>query len=103
MTYLTFLLIFLVPPIAVLLAALRDRLTRRHWATLALIAAIALAYTAPWDNALVRNGVWSFAPARVLHPVIGVVPVEEYLFYVLQVLLTGLLTIWWLQRSQSGD
>lgn len=103
MSYLTFLLIFLVPPIAALLVALRGRVTRRQWATLALIAAIALAYTTPWDTALVRNGVWSFGPAHIAHLVIGVLPMEEYLFYVLQVLLTGLFTIWWLRRSQPHD
>jgi lycopene cyclase domain-containing protein len=103
MNYLAFLLIFLVPPIAVLIVVLFRRLSRRQCRTLALIIALAVAYTAPWDNALVRTGVWSFAPARTLHIAIGVVPAEEYIFYALQVVLTGLLTIWLLQRPPPHD
>ena len=64
--------------------------------------AAALAYTAPWDNALVRNGVWSFARRQVLGPIIGVIPVEEYTFYLLQVALTGLVVLLLLERSRMG-
>ena len=66
------------------------------------MAIVALIYTGPWDNAIILNGVWSFNPGQVLGPVIGVVPLEEYLFYILQVAFTGLLTVWLLRRPRAG-
>ena len=101
MSYGVFLLIFLGTPIAGLLAALRGRVPGSALRALALTGALALLYTAPWDNALIRNHVWSFGRSHVLGVVLGVVPLEEYLFYLLQVTLTGLLTLW-LLRSRVG-
>jgi lycopene cyclase domain-containing protein len=60
-------------------------------------------YTAPWDNAIILNGVWSFSRSQVLGTVIGVVPLEEYIFYVLQVALTGLFTVWLLRRFHEPE
>jgi lycopene beta-cyclase len=91
-TYLAFLALFLAPPILLLAWANRGRLAGVHPRAarfLALVAAIALVYTTPWDNYLVWRGVWGYGKARVLGT-IGWVPVEEYLFFVLQPLLTGL-------------
>lgn len=102
MSYLAFLLIFLVPPICLLLFLLRGHIDRLAWRAMALIAGAALVYTGPWDNAIILNGVWSFVPAHVLNVVIGVVPLEEYIFYVLQVLLTGLFTLWLLTRKRAA-
>ncbi len=59
---------------------------------------VALAYTTPWDNYLVATGVWYYDPARVWNIVLGYVPLEEYLFFVLQVTLTGLITLWLIRR-----
>jgi lycopene cyclase domain-containing protein len=91
--------LFLVVPIGGLLVALHGRLPRWAWPTAAFTTLVALAYTAPWDNALIRNGVWSFGPGHVVGVVLGVVPLEEYVFYILQVVFTGLFTIWLLQRQ----
>lgn len=88
MSYLAFLAVFLLPPIAVL--ATRVRLGRRR-AAYAALPAVALLWTTPWDNYLVARGVWSYGEGRVLGT-IGFVPVEEYLFFLLQPLLTGLVT-----------
>lgn len=101
MSYFGFLALFLVIPIGALLAALRGRLPAWAWPTAAFTTLVALAYTAPWDNALIRNGVWSFGHSHVVGVVLGVVPLEEYLFYILQVAVTGLFTIWLLQRHGS--
>jgi len=97
-----FLLVFLGVPIALFLLLLRGRIAPRVWGTLALTAGAALLYTAPWDNAIILNGVWSFDPAHVLNVVIGVVPLEEYLFYILQVAATGLCTVWLLRRYRPN-
>lgn len=101
MSYLAFLLIFLLPPICLLLFALRAHRDRLPWRTLALTAGAALLYTAPWDNAIIRAGVWSYSPSHVIGVRIGEVPLEEYLFYLLQVTLTGLFA-WWLLRRDGA-
>lgn len=56
-----------------------------------MMAALALVYTTPWDNYLVSHGVWSYRPERVATSWrIGYVPLEEYFFFVLQPIFTGL-------------
>ncbi len=92
MTYLRFHLVFMVPAIAVLALLVllrRPRPDSRAWWSLAALSGLALTYTTGWDNYLVSRGVWSYGPDRVLGT-IGWVPVEEYLFFLLQPLLTGL-------------
>lgn len=92
MSYLAFLLVFIVPPLLVLAWTQRRRLRdihRRAGLFLALMALIALVYTTPWDNYLIWRGVWNYGSDRVVGT-IGYVPVEEYLFFILQPLLTGL-------------
>ncbi len=101
MSYFAFLALFLVVPIGGLLVALRGRVPAWAWPVAAFTTLVALAYTAPWDNALIRNGVWSFGRTHVIGAVVGVVPFEEYVFYILQVAMTGLFTIWLLQRQTS--
>jgi lycopene beta-cyclase len=89
-TYLQFHLVFILPPL-LLLALLRPwrRLRPGAWRFLLLLALIAFAYTTPWDNYLVARNVWGYGPERVMGT-IGYVPVEEYLFFILQPFLTGL-------------
>ena len=87
MTYLQFHLAFTVPPI-VALALLQGR-TRQPWGPLGLMVAAAFVYTTPWDNWLVANEIWTYPPGAVLATV-GYVPVEEYAFFVLQTIMTGL-------------
>lgn len=97
MTYPQFLALFLGLPIGVLLLYNRglDRITAL---TLLGVSLLALVYTAPWDNLLVINGVWSYGPHQVLGVILGHVPLEEYGFYVLQVIMTGTLTTLLLRR-----
>ena len=93
MTYLSFLLLFLGLPLAALLAlmaARRQLPTRRVLMAVGVHILLALVYTTPWDNYLVATGVWAYARARVLGVTLGWVPLEEYGFFVLQTLLTGL-------------
>jgi lycopene cyclase domain-containing protein len=101
MTYFGFLLRFLVVPILILLAiAWWDHRRGRTlppdlrawpvWLPIAALALIALVYTTPWDNYLVATRVWWYEPDLVTGLVIGYVPIEEYTFFVLQPILTGL-------------
>ncbi len=103
MTYFGFLLRFLVIPILVFLAitywdnknnkpAHGFKNGRAVWAGIAIHVILAVVYTTPWDNYLVATGVWYYNPALVTGFVIGYVPIEEYTFFVLETILTGL---WW--------
>lgn len=95
MTYLQFLALFILPPLAVLALLVRRTPVRRLGLTAAALPLIALVYTTPWDNYLVASGVWDYGAARVIGT-IGYVPVEEYLFMVLQ----SLLVLAWLVRCR---
>lgn len=101
MSYLSFHLFFLLPPIVLMGATLPRSLDkmggwRARWA-LPFISIIALLYTTPWDNYLVAKEVWWYGPNRVI-ATIGFVPVEEYMFFVLQPILTGLFLFQYVAR-----
>jgi len=100
MSYAIFLLLFLGLPLCALLRVVR--LPRAAHIAIGATGVLALLYTAPWDNALILNGVWSYGRGHVLGATIGVVPLEEYLFYILQVLLAGTITAWLLPRLSAG-
>ena len=110
MTYFGVLLTFIVPPLLLLLIWvprdlwrwLSSRRTPVDWRAYGILVAhvvIALAYTTPWDNYLVATGVWWYDPQLVTGLKLGWVPLEEYVFFILQTLLTGL---WLLGLRQSA-
>lgn len=104
MTYFGFLLRFLVIPMLIFLAIHyllplpgRERAGvrvngRAVWTAIAVHVFLAVAYTTPWDNYLVATGVWYYNPDLVTGIVLGFVPIEEYTFFVLETILSGL---WW--------
>ncbi len=103
MSYAVFLVVFLALPILALTALLRGALGQRWWwaATVATILA-ALVFATPWDNYMVAAGVWSYDPARFSSILLGRVPLEEYLFYMLQTTLTALVTLALLSRRRNA-
>src|SRR5512142_2737525 len=90
MTYALFLAVFLAIPIVILLWLLRRSLRRTELVWLGLLMGIALIYTTPWDNYLVANRIWWYHPDLVTGITIGWVPIEEYTFFLLQPLMSGL-------------
>jgi lycopene cyclase domain-containing protein len=102
-TYLEFLALFLIPPILLMLVLERRRLRRALLWQLPVVIGLAILYTAPWDRVLILERVWTYPAGRVLGGTVLRVPVEEYGFYVLQVILAGLVTaaVWrrWEARS----
>jgi lycopene cyclase domain-containing protein len=64
---------------------------------------VAVVYTTPWDNYLVATRVWWYDPELVTGIVIGWVPIEEYTFFVIQTIMTGLFTAWLMRRMPIGD
>ena len=120
LSYAGFHCLFTLPAIAVLAYRLRQRVAAEHAAARGserellaqvqrairdtqvlrvrvlraglVLAALALVYTTPWDNYLVASGIWSYPPGRVA-VTLGWVPLEEYLFFVIQ---TALTLLWFL-------
>lgn len=103
MTYFSFLLRFLVIPIIIFLVITYwdhkknrplhgFRNGRAVWTAIGVHVLLAVAYTTPWDNYLVATGVWYYNPELVTGLVLGYVPIEEYTFFVLETILSGL---WW--------
>jgi lycopene cyclase domain-containing protein len=99
--YVIFLVYFLLVPLILLsLLALWDRKRSSSFPPalqghspmkiLGLLIVIALVYTTPWDNYLVATRVWWYNPKLVMGIMLGWVPLEEYLFFVLQPLMIGL-------------
>ena len=104
MTYFGVLAGFVIPPTLILMLLVpRDiwhRLlkgqVRVYWApylAVLLHVLLALVYTTPWDNYLVATNVWWYDPDLVTGITLGWVPIEEYTFFVVQTLLTGLWTL----------
>ena len=113
MTYFGFLTIFLGLPLLFLGGLMGYDIrqkrclpdTLRNWPPVVALAAhvaVALIYTTPWDNYLVANRVWWYDPQLVTGIVWGWVPLEEYTFFVLQPLLTGLWLICLARRIEAG-
>lgn len=102
MSYFAFLIIFLGLPLLTLTTITwRDRRRERRlpaalsawplgWVILAHVL-IAVIYTTPWDNYLVATQVWWYDPDLVTGVTIGWVPIEEYTFFILQTIFTGLM------------
>src|SRR5512141_2555047 len=104
MTYPIFLLVFLLAPVVVLSLRWRNDIRQGWWQRAVIATTIAaLVYTTPWDNYLVATRVWYYDPARVLGVTIGWVPIEEYTFFVLQTLLTGLWLLWLVGRVAPAE
>jgi lycopene cyclase domain-containing protein len=101
MSYLQFLTTFLLPPACILGAWVVFSSHRRNLpeaqiplrlglGAVFLHVVIAVLYTTPWDNYLVATRVWWYDPDLVTGVTLGWVPLEEYIFFVLQTLTVGL-------------
>ena len=109
MTYWFFLFLFLFIPIIIFLViALLDPyrglavparfLSMPYWTAIALHMLIAPTYTFLWDNYLVANRIWWYDESLVSGIILWWVPVEEYMFFILQPLLGGLILLYILRR-----
>jgi lycopene cyclase domain-containing protein len=114
MSYFGFLLQFVVVPILILAAltlydgrqgrTLPDRLRfLSPWLALGVLVVIAVVYTTPWDNYLVASRVWWYNPALVTGITLGWVPIEEYTFFMLQPVLSGLWLLFLARRLPARD
>ena len=101
MTYFGILALFMLTPLLLLLLWVPRDIWHWIWhgggpinwapyLYILLNIALALIYTTPWDNYLVATGVWWYDPTLVTGLTLGWVPIEEYIFFILQTALTGL-------------
>lgn len=109
MTYFTFVGQFLLLPIIVLIVL--NRLDARRgrslppdlagwpaWAVVLGHMGLALVYAAPWDSYMIATGVWWYDPDLLSGLALGRIPVEEYLFFILQPVLAGLWLVYLARR-----
>ena len=107
MTYLDFHLWFNLPALCLLLFFNRRRLQPAHWKALAVLSAIVMVATTPWDNWAVHRGIWAFDATRVhmvTVPLGGVnwrLPLEEYAFFLLETIEVTLLTLLFLPKPPA--
>jgi lycopene cyclase domain-containing protein len=112
MTYFGFLLRFLVIPGSIFLGITYwDNKNKKNtngfqnghavWIALLVHILLAVVYTTPWDNYLVATGVWYYNPVLVSGIMFGYVPLEEYTFFVLETILSGLL--WWFLARRISE
>ena len=105
MTYWKFHLFLILPAIAVLLFLVgkgKVLVFRGVTSGFVIIVLAALLYTAPWDNYLISRRVWSYAPDHVTMSLrIGYVPLEEYCFFILQPILTGMYLLYFTQLYRN--
>ncbi len=66
------------------------------------LCVIVVVFTFPWDTWAVKRGVWDFPDDRLITR-IGVLPVEEIFFFVIQTLHVSMLTLALLRLLPSGD
>ncbi|MBX3081311.1 MAG: lycopene cyclase domain-containing protein [Anaerolineae bacterium] len=102
MPYLLFVILFMALPLVLVVVRLRGSLRTRHYAALILVLFLSV-YIALWSNFMAARGVQYFDGSRVLGLTVGFLPIEHYLFLVLQVALVGasLYLLW--RRIYPGD
>ena len=91
LTYLQFHAVFTLPLLVSLwYLAPRYDPTRRRRATLgiAILVAIAYAYTTPWISYMIRRGAWGYADGAVFVRALSI-PLGEYLFFAIQTIIAA--------------
>ncbi|XP_025196896.1 bifunctional lycopene cyclase/phytoene synthase-like [Melanaphis sacchari] len=89
LTYIDVHLIYTLPVIAVLALITWPFISRLELFKIAFVCTMAFVYTTPWDNYIIFHNAWMYKPKNIL-AVIGYVPVEEYMFFVIQTVMTSL-------------
>ena len=96
MTYLEYLLLFIVFPSLIILILLIGSKGQYPIPKMILIisivslSVIAFVYTTPWDNYLVANSIWTYNSSKIIGIIFGYVPFEEYMFFILETVFVSL-------------
>ncbi|XP_015369177.1 PREDICTED: bifunctional lycopene cyclase/phytoene synthase-like isoform X2 [Diuraphis noxia] len=89
LTYIDVHFIYTLPVVAVLALITWPFISRLELFKIGFICTMAFLYTTPWDNYIIFHNAWMYKPKNIL-AVIGYVPVEEYMFFVIQTIMTSL-------------
>lgn len=89
LTYIDVHLIYTLPVVAVLALVTWPFVSRLEFFKIAFVCTMAFVYTTPWDNYIIFHNAWTYRPENIL-AVIGYVPVEEYMFFIVQTIMTSL-------------
>ncbi|MBS2031131.1 MAG: lycopene cyclase domain-containing protein [Deltaproteobacteria bacterium] len=100
MSYVDFLLIFVVPAVLAAGWAWRARARRGDVVRMATLCAVAFVAAYPWDRHAVLGGYWRFPTERVAGW-LGPLPVEECAYFMLETVGVALLTLHLLRKRAS--
>ncbi|KAI9144742.1 bifunctional enzyme CarRP-like protein [Paraphysoderma sedebokerense] len=89
LTYMQVHLYYNLPTLFVLFLLTRPFINKFDVLKLSFLAFMAFTYTTPWDNYIVYKGAWGYCDTCVIGRV-GWVPYEEYMFFIIQTLMSGL-------------
>lgn len=92
LTYLQVHLYFTLPPTIILYFFTRPLITSFDRIKILTLCILAVTYTTPWDNYIIYHKAWWYRNDAVIGT-IGFVPIEEYIFFIIQTIFTSLWTI----------
>lgn len=91
LTYLQVHIYYTLPPTIILYLLMRPLIGSFDKIKIITLCTLALVYTTPWDNYIIYHKAWWYRKDAVIGT-IGYVPIEEYLFFIIQTILTALWT-----------
>ncbi|RUS30064.1 phytoene synthase [Jimgerdemannia flammicorona] len=91
LTYIEVHIYYTLPVIFLALLLYRPFYTKSDTFKLVFLSTVALVTASPWDNYIVYHKAWWYCPNCVLF-VIGYVPIEEYMFFVIMTVMTTIFT-----------
>ncbi|XP_031621320.1 bifunctional lycopene cyclase/phytoene synthase-like [Contarinia nasturtii] len=91
LTYLQVHIYYTLPPTILLYLLMRPLIGSFDKIKMMVLCVMAVLYTTPWDNYIIYNKAWWYRKDAVIGT-IGYVPIEEYLFFVIQTIHTTLWT-----------
>lgn len=91
LTYMQVHFYYTLPPTIILYLLTRPLIGNFDKIKFILLCALALIYTTPWDNYIIYHKAWWYRKDAVIGT-IGYVPIEEYLFFIIQTFFTAMWT-----------
>lgn len=92
LTYLEVHIYYTLPPTILLWLLFRPLIGQFDKIKILTLCALAVIYTTPWDNYIIYFKAWWYRKDAVIGR-IGLIPIEEYLFFVIQTVFTTLWTM----------
>lgn len=89
LTYMEVHLYYTLPPTIFLYLLYRPFISGFEKIKIVTLCLLALVYTTPWDNYIIYHKAWWYRKDAVLGT-IGYVPIEEYIFFIIQTIFTSL-------------